>query len=48
MTRAGGKLIEEGVRVSDSLVFLFRKRQPLIQSQDHLVIYRGLDGPGLI
>jgi hypothetical protein len=46
MTRAGGKLIEEGVRVSDPLVF--RKRQPLIQSQDHLVIYRGLDGPGLI
>lgn len=26
----------------------FRKKQPLIQSQDHLVIYRGLDGPGLI
>jgi len=26
----------------------FRKKQPLIQSQDHLVLYRGLDGPGLI
>jgi len=26
----------------------FRKKQPLIQSQDHLVVYRGLEGPGLI
>lgn len=27
---------------------LYRNKQPLVQSQDHLAIYRGLDGPGLI
>ena len=27
---------------------LFTKRKPLLQDQDHLVIYRGLPGIGLI
>jgi hypothetical protein len=26
----------------------YRKRLPLVQSQDHVTVYRGLEGPGLI